>query len=699
MQWCHVSTHKDGSDVAAKHRAGLLRLRIEELVAKRGVTDMPDDVSGLLDAARRLSLLETELERRNEELVRGRAAVEQSRAELEELFGRAPVAYFAFDKEGYIRRVNDEGASLLGRDARSILGSQFTTFVVRASHNAFRLHLARVMETGGKEKTELTLKRVAAREALVSVESVHWGRKPQIDVLSTLIDITESRRKEDEYRQLVMAMDQARSEILIIDRKGVIKYANLAFSEMVDYPIEGLVGKSSLMFKSNLHDERFYDDIRSSLSSRGAWSGHLSGRRGDGSRFDTETAITPVKDDLGRATGFIVVGRDVTKEVMLESELERARKLETMGFLAGGVAHDFNNILASLIGYAELALEDLPDGSPVRHFVAEIHKAGLRGKDLVRQILTFTRQMKPEQTPLVLPAVIREALSLLKTAVPENIEVEQHLADEPAAVVASPVQLQQIIMNLGINAAQAMRDRRGKVTFTLSSIEFASADEAPEQMMRPGRYFKLTVQDDGPGIDAETLSHVFEPFFTTKEPGEGTGIGLAVVQGVVKSLNGTIAVESELGKGTTFTVYLPKAELPVRPVREEERRPAPKGQERILFVDDEPAIVEMERRTMERMGYRVETRTDGFAALETFKASPLDYDLVITDQKMPRMSGMDLARKITEIRPDIPVILSTGYSESVSPEGAKAAGIQEYIMKPVVMRELAETIRRVLDKK
>jgi nitrogen-specific signal transduction histidine kinase/CheY-like chemotaxis protein len=387
---------------------------------------------------------------------------------------------------------------------------------------------------------------------------------------------------------------------------------------------------------------------------------------------------------------------DITEQRRLEEQLRQAHKMEAIGTLAGGIAHDFNNILAAIIGFTEMVEEDLPPESPSIPRLQRVLNAASRGRDLVRQILAFSRKTEPTRKPLSLSPVIKETVELLRASLPTTIEIRLSLKAARDTVLASPAELQQILMNLTTNASFSMKEKGGILGISMTNIDFEPDSPVLDADVEPGEYIQIVVQDSGSGMSPDIVQRIFEPFFTTKGVGEGTGMGLPVVYGVVKSLNGTIAVESEPGVGSTFRVFLPVTRIDEKPTGSEVRE-TPKGSERILFVDDEELLTEWGQAALERLGYTVTALTDSTEALNLFSSDPSRFDLVILDQTMPKLTGLHLARKILTIRNDIPIILCTGHSDSVSPEKARAEGIKEFLMKPLGRQELAEVIRRVLD--
>ena len=380
-----------------------------------------------------------------------------------------------------------------------------------------------------------------------------------------------------------------------------------------------------------------------------------------------------------------------------ERQMQQVMKLQAIGTLAGGIAHDFNNILFPIVGYTELTMDDIPADSQARQNLEEILKATNRAKELVQQILTFSRQSCRERKPLKVQFLIKEALKLLRATIPSTIDIEYNVSEDCGSILGDPTQIHQVIMNLCTNAYHALQETGGKLEVSLKEVDISYEKSVERVGMKVGRHLELIVADSGHGMEPEVLERIFEPYYTTKEQGKGTGLGLSVIHGIIKNHGGDISVASQPGKGTMFTIYLPTIDdidIEIEPV---EAPAATQGNERILLVDDEKQIIDIEQQILERLGYRVTPKTDSEEALEEFAALPEKYDLVITDMTMPKMTGDQLARKLMDIKPDIPVILCTGFNETITEEKALAMGIDSFIMKPIVKDQLANTIRAVLD--
>jgi PAS domain S-box-containing protein len=394
---------------------------------------------------------------------------------------------------------------------------------------------------------------------------------------------------------------------------------------------------------------------------------------------------------------FAILFNDITERKKMEAQLIQAQKMEAIGTLAGGIAHDFNNILGAIIGYAGMALEELPAESPAGECIDEIFRASDRAKNLVAQILAFSRRDATARKPLMIAPVIKEIIKLLRAMLPSTIFIRQNIQVHDAFILADATQVHQVLLNLCTNAAHAMSEKGGTLTIGLKQMAISEEHPSLREHLNAGDYLELQVADDGHGINEKIQSQIFDPFFTTKKTGEGTGMGLAVVHGIVKSYGGHICLESTVGKGTVFFIYLPMLAQQSAQLQEAKVVPAVGGTERILLIDDQDFMVEMMSKSLSRLGYKMTARNSSLEALQLFQADPFAYDLVITDQTMPYLTGADLAKTMLRIRPELPIILCTGFSATVSPEQAKVIGVREYVLKPIIMNEFTRLIRRVLE--
>ncbi len=416
------------------------------------------------------------------------------------------------------------------------------------------------------------------------------------------------------------------------------------------------------------------------------------------------TIKIPILDEQGNSEFLLGITEDITEKkqvadekAVLTAKLRQAQKMEAIGTLAGGIAHDFNNILTAIYGYAELAAMDSSDPEKTRKYIAEVLHGAERAKELVKQILTFSRKSDKDPKPIRLQAVVEEAFKLLRSTLPTTIEIHQNIDPDCLPIIADPTEIHQVIMNLCTNAYHAMRDSGGVLGIEVKSVELGAGSSRSIAHLKPGSYLQVAISDTGEGMDENVVSRIFEPYFTTKHQGEGTGLGLAVTHGIISSLGGDIVVHSKLGSGTVFTLYLPiAAAVLVKKTETSEVGSLPTGDERILLVDDDRAIVEMQQQKLFHLGYEVTACYDSVECLRTFEQRPQYFDVLITDMTMPGMAGDTLATEVLKLRPDMPIILCTGFSDRMDEQKAKAIGIGEYVMKPVLMADIAVAIKKVL---
>ncbi|MEW6349335.1 MAG: PAS domain S-box protein [Thermodesulfobacteriota bacterium] len=505
------------------------------------------------------------------------------------------------------------------------------------------------------------------------------------------------RMKTEQHRQrLEKAVEQATETIIITDAEGLITYVNPAFEQTTGYSSAEAMGKTPGILKSGKHNDEFYQELWGSITKGHPWTGRFINKKKDGSLFEEEASVSPIRDHSGRIISYVAVKRDVTRESAMERQLRRAQKMESIGTLAGGIAHDFNNILTVIAGFAELALIALPEGSETRSDLEQVVRAAGRATDLVKQILAFSRQGEQARVPMSLMPLIKETTKFLRASLPSTIELQQKIKPVTGRILADPTQIQQVLMNLCTNASHAMREQGGLLCMGLDQTELSHEDPALDPDMGEGPFVRLTVSDTGHGIPEEFRERIFEPYFTTKKPGEGTGLGLAVVHGILKSHGGTIRVQSEEGKGSVFNVYLPVVEEEL-PDETRIATPLPRGKERILVVDDEEDVALLGQRMLQGLGYQVTATTSSQEALETFRDHPELFDLVLTDMTMPKMTGKVLSVELIAVRPDIPVILCTGFSDQITDDEVRGLGIRSLLMKPISLDKIAHAVRSALD--
>ncbi len=503
------------------------------------------------------------------------------------------------------------------------------------------------------------------------------------------------KRQQKEQLLLTTAVKQAAESIVVTNQKGIIKYVNPAFEKKSGYLREEVIGKNPRILKSGKHSAPFYKQMWDTLKSGEVWYGQITNKKKNGSLYDEELSISPIRDEAEKIVNYVAVKRDVSRELELERQLRQAQKMEAIGTLAGGIAHDFNNLLFAMLGYITMAINELPEGSWIREDLEEAAQAGRRAKSLIQQILTFSRQQDTKHEPVEMGPIIKEALKLLRASIPATIEMETAISSDKIMIEADPTQIHQVVVSLCANAFQAMGEDGGQLDVTLEKTEL-DAVLANQYAIDPGIYAKLTIHDTGPGIDPEIQERIFDPFFTTKEVGEGTGMGLAVVHGIVQDHKGTITVTSNSGEGATFYVFFPMIVLEEETEKSIEVSYAHMGG-RILVVDDEALLVKLEKQILERAGYEVIVATDPQQALEIFRTQPTQFELVITDQTMGGMTGMELAKELRTIQKNVPILLLTGYKLSLSKQEIADSGIQEVILKPVESKQFSQIVARVLE--
>lgn len=525
-------------------------------------------------------------------------------------------------------------------------------------------------------------------------------------LLATLTDITKRKQAENALREseerFRVLFEWAPDPFYIYKMDGALLEVNKATEKLIGYKKQELIG-------NNFSEIGIFsgEDLPKALS---FLEKNQKGEPTEPDKFklyrkNGEAAYAVISTHPVTIRGeklVLGIARDITDRKKaeegskkLEAQLRQAQKMEAIGTFAGGIAHDFNNILSAIVGYTELAMDKTSKNTPLHDYLQEVFHAGLRARDLVKQILTFSRQAELDLKPVQVQLIVNQALKFLRSSLPSSIEIRHNIASD-ACVLADPSQIYQVLMNLCANAKHAMRETGGQLEVSLAEVQLDDGFATGNPGARVGPHLKLTVSDSGEGMSAEVREKMFDPFFTTKGKEEGTGLGLAVVHGIVKSCGGFITVSSEPGRGSTFNVFLPVIE-PQHEPRAKIKGPLPTGSEQVLFVDDEKLLVEIGKKMLERYGYQVTSRTSSVEALELFKAKPEKFDLVITDMTMPNMNGLELASEMIRLRPEMPVILCTGFSEKITQAVVEAAGIKAFMLKPLSLDDLMRTARKVLD--
>jgi len=639
-----------------------------------------------------------------------RKQAEQKAAQLAAIVQSSEDVIIGKNLDGIITSWNRGAEKIYGYTASEIIGKPISTLLPSGLEDEVLQILGKIESEEHIEHYETVRRRKDGRDIFMSLTiSPIRNAEGRIVGASTIgRDITERKRAEETLRENKSRLDLA----IRSANMGVWSWDIHENKRYFDHKVCYLLGIDQAKFTGTADDffNVVHPDDREMLKSaltrtieqdvpyeteyRAVWP--------DGSVHYIIARAKLFRDETGQPLRVNGLAWDITERKLaeeqrakLEAELQQAQKLETIGTLAGGIAHDFNNILQPIMGYTEMELNDLSPSNPLRKSLEEVLKASLRAKELIRQILAISRSTEEQQRiPIDISSIIKEALKLLRSSLPSSIEMRQKIRKSVA--LADPTQIHQVLMNLCTNAAHAMGDK-GILEVRLSPVDLSESDLADQAIfdLKPGAYLRLSVSDTGSGIDAKTMERIFDPYFTTKEVGKGSGLGLAVINGIVKRHEGAITVQSVPGKGTTFSIYFPRLDSRPEATMQVEDPPQ-RGSERILLVDDEPALMEMATSILERLGYKVTGQTDSVTALEVFRSSPDEFDLVITDYTMPNLTGMDLAKEVRRIRPDIRIMLCTGFSEKITPDHMKELGVG-LLMKPYGMREISEAIRKTLD--
>ncbi|MBE0544258.1 MAG: PAS domain S-box protein [Verrucomicrobia bacterium] len=599
---------------------------------------------------------------------------------------------------GRVSDVNPFLVELLGISHEEMVGKTVGELSPFRDIVANQKVLERLQNDGYVRYEDLPLETRDGRQISVEfVSNVYQARGTKV-IQCNIRDITERKQAEMSHARLAMAVAQAAENIVITDTNGAILYANPAFEKTTGYTIAEVLGQNSRLLKSGKHDAAFYRRMWDVLERGEVWHGHMINRRKDGKVYEEEATISPVRDAAGTIVNYVAVKRDVTREVQLESQFRQAQKMEAIGTLAGGVAHDFNNILAVIQMQAGLLKERDGLTDEQSNCADEIGVTVARGAALTRQLLLFSRRESFQPRDLDLSNSITTTTKMLRRMLGETIKVQLKLAAQPMLIHADPGMMDQVLMNLAVNARDSMPDG-GQLVIETSGVEFDEFAAAQSALARPGSFACLSVSDNGKGIPPEILPRIFEPFFTTKDVGKGTGLGLATVFGIVQQHQGWINVYSEAGQGTTFRIYLPRL---TRSAEAKSSPPAPTamrgGKETILLVEDEPSLRVSVRMTLSRLGYRILEAPTGVKALEVWKENRDEIRLLLTDLVMPDgVTGIALAQRLLQENSKLKVIYMSGYSAAVAGKGFLMQEGVNFLTKPFAAQELARTIRDRLD--
>ncbi|MFH2124710.1 MAG: ATP-binding protein [Pseudomonadota bacterium] len=616
------------------------------------------------------------------------------------LFDAIPVPLFFNDAAGNYLGANRALLEFLGVSRESILKLGVYHFLIPALVEEYRRKDAELLAIGGRDSFEgqVSARDGQQRSVIFTKAAVHDKDGRPLGLVVTLSDLSELKNAQDNLGEIELQqqaiLDGFPGTVALLDCKLNVIWSNRVRDEgsTPRKDVEGLSCHQLLLGKKDVCVDCA---VRRSLVSGqiefGMEEVESGQEAGDIKCF--ELVATPIKDVAGKVKSVVAISRDVTEKIRLEKRVRHSQKMEAIGSLAGGIAHDFNNVLTPIIGQAEIMRFRMrqrgQEDPELESSIGEILMAAKRAKGLVDQILTFSRSQEQKSVALYVHPIVKEVMSLIKVALPSTIQIRQELDVNCGQVLIDPVQLHQVLMNLCTNSCHAMEGRVGILTVRLATREQA-LDRQP--------WVVLSVTDTGSGIAASVLPRIFEPYYTTKDKSRGTGMGLAMVHGIISRYGGRVEVQSEVGVGTTFSVYLPVAAGEPSPVESVPALPAPVGgKEHVLVVDDEEQVLDVVTNIMKGLGYRVTNTTSSQEALLLVMAAEHDFDLVITDLTMPLLSGVELCEQIKKIRPDMPLILNTGYPEQITEELLKRAGVDEYFLKPLTLQALAQVVRRALD--
>lgn len=521
----------------------------------------------------------------------------------------------------------------------------------------------------------------------------------------TYIDITEQKKAENELRLLSTAIEQSPASVIITDIKGTIEYVNKKFEQISGYSREEVIGKKPSILKSGDKSETDYKELWETIKSGKKWEGEFQNKKKNGKLYWENSVISPVFDENGKLIRYLAIKEDITEKrknnlekIELEKQIRHNQKLETIGTLAGGIAHDFNNILTPIIGYADLGTSVLDPKDKLYRYFHNITIASTRAKDLVEQILLFSKQKEKQKKPLALHLIIKEALKLLRQSIPSTVEIISEIDSYCDMILADSTQLHQVVVNLCTNAWQAMEETGGHLTVKMHQVKLTKKQKKLLLNLKQNEYIHLAIKDTGHGMDKDTLARIYEPFFTTKPVDRGTGLGLPVVHGIVKNHNGEIQVESTLGKGTTFNIYLPVIKNH-ETVQTEQKREIIEGEESILIVDDDEIVADMTKEILDGLGYSTKVFYNGQDTINELSKYPFKYDLLVSDMTMPKMTGIELAEQVQKLRKGMPIVIMTGFNnKNLVEDTLNKLNIKSIIQKPISRKDISIIVRHALKK-
>jgi PAS domain S-box-containing protein len=624
-------------------------------------------------------------------------ALHSSQERYRSIFENISAATVVIEPDMTVSMANANAEKMAGLSRDQFVGrTKFLDFVLPRHHDRLALYHELVLKGDSNVPQQFEFQFIdgngRVRDVLANLQWLPDTRR----VVASLLDITEKNHLQKERMRLAAVIDQSAEAMIITNKRGRVGYVNQAFEELSGFARSECIGQTLDAHFLSDEDRRILKQMTFMVSGTDLWSGRVKNLCKDGSVYIADTRIFPICGERGNVINLVCVKTDVTHEVQLEKQLHQAQKMEAIGTLAGGIAHDFNNILGGILGYTELSMLRAGENDRLRYNLNRVIDGCQRAKELVQNILAFSRKNDEECKPIEIQIIVKEALKLLRASIPSIIEFKQRITSEPSIVHATPTQVHQIIMNLCTNAFQAMEKTGGVLEILLENIELSSAQCEGKSNLAPGPHCRLSIRDTGDGMDGKTLERIFEPYFSTKVQTGGTGLGLSVVHGIVNNFGGAILVDSHVGSGSTFDIYLPRVE---KMLIANDTQPAslPGGNEYVLVADDELFILEIMTDMLSSLGYHVDTAIGGKEAIDKFSSAPERFDVVIVDLAMPKITGTQLALKIKQIRNDVPIILTTGMTYRLSDRQDEFNDFAAVLNKPILYEKLAKTLREVLN--
>ncbi len=620
---------------------------------------------------------------------------------IQALLEAIPSPVFYKDPLGRYLGCNPAFSELFGISQEQLKGKTAKDFWPGDAAASFHKKELALIEDKQHQDYEINLKdkNRITRYGIIS-KNVFYDDNCQVKgIIGTFTDLTKIKVQEVELKQFAAVIEQSVEEVMITDADGMIQYVNPRFEENTGFSQLAVLGKTPRILKSGFHDPVFYKNLWQTILNKTTWKGKIINHAKDGRQIVYDATITPLLDSRGDITSFVSARRDITEQEKIEKQLQQTHKMEVIGTLAGGIAHDFNNILAGIMGYTELVIEDLEENNYSERTLERLENvmtSANRATELVRQILTFSRSNQEDRHPVNVKSLVKEVTKLLRASLPSTIDIKLSL-DSEAYVKADPIHIHQILMNIGTNAKDAMGKTGGRLSISMNDVILAEKDLAGHENTEPGKFLRLCLADTGSGMTDEIIKKSMEPFFTTKPKEQGTGMGLFVVHGIIRSLDGFITLTSEVGAGSQFDIYLPVCTSPLKAPHSSKEKEIRGGSESILFVDDEVLLGGIVQDLLINLGYHVAVFNNSREALEFFKKNHHQYDLVISDIIMPEITGDALAQKMRLIKPDIPFILCTGSRDRIDEQTTKRNQINALLYKPITLKKMALAVREVLD--